>query len=412
LVVSFAVLLILSAVMPVSLNKYSDFFNWVIFLVVLVPSLLVVGVAGHGTYDPNLLILSLGVSFSLMMGVPHLPVFQSRTRSAEGGSDTFHVLFLLTYAGLMVAVLYSYWDVMKLSGLDDIYEQRTRAADSNAGVLVGYAALWLQNAFNPFLIATGLFNRRRRWLVLLGVTGQLVCFSVFAGKIVVASTVAMFAAHVFLVGRTGIAVDRMVAGLAIAMMVVLAFLIQSEYAPTGIGLAVSSILYMRTFAIQGAMTAVYADFFTFNPYTFGSHINGANLFLPYPYDAPLGVVIGRFLVGGLGFNANSNFWATDGLAGGGLIGVLLIGLVIGVCLSLANRVLPSGKLSFAAISTIPYLMALSNVSFFTSLVTGGGLLLLMFIHFGSPSVKGTAVSGNNISMNPPNGGYRLDVPRR
>ncbi|MGE0458959.1 MAG: hypothetical protein AB7O56_12235, partial [Bauldia sp.] len=145
-----------------------------------------------------------------------------------------------------------------------------------------------------------------------------------------------------------------------------------------------SVGYMRTLGIQGAMAGVYADFFTANPHTYWSHVNFVATLINYPYTLPLGYVIGTHLVGGAGFNANASFWVTDGIAAFGYAGIVLIGGVFGFLLAIANRLVPADRLVFGALLAIPFVMFLANTSLFTSLITGGGLLIAILLLYGAP----------------------------
>jgi len=137
---------------------------------------------------------------------------------------------------------------------------------------------------------------------------------------------------------------------------------------------------MRSYGMGGALTGVYGEYFSTHPYTYYSHVNVVGLFIPYPYKLSVGEEVGFDLMGRW-LNANANFWATDGIAAAGYAGVVLIGVIVGAFLVFCNGTMKSEIRRLAFISFIPFIMSVSNSSFFTSLFTGGGGVLLVLLYF-------------------------------
>jgi len=102
------------------------------------------------------------------------------------------------------------------------------------------------------------------------------------------------------------------------------------------------------------------------------------LFVHYPYQMTLGEVIGYDLVTS-DLDANASFYATDGYAALGAVGVVLIGPIFGLFLSVANAMTAS-SLRMACAAFVPFVMIVSNSSLFTSLLSGGGFLLLLLVY--------------------------------
>jgi hypothetical protein len=141
-------------------------------------------------------------------------------------------------------------------------------------------------------------------------------------------------------------------------------------------------------ALPGALTGVYAEFFTFSPLTYFSQMNVVNRFVEYPYNEALGQVIGRYLNNGeAGMNANASMWATDGISSIGPIGIVLMGFIVAVALVFANRIVPYSKLPFAAIVSTTFIMNIGESGFFTNMITGGGFLLVLLVIFGAPTPR-------------------------
>jgi hypothetical protein len=148
----------------------------------------------------------------------------------------------------------------------------------------------------------------------------------------------------------------------------------------GLEFLLVSLIFMRTYGTAGTLTGVYADFFDNHPNTYFSHVGGVNAVLPYPYGQSLGEEVGYYLTGGV-LDANANFWATDGIASAGSVGVVLVGLIIGGFLVLANGILSDNNRRVAFVAFVPFIVAISNTSFFTSMLGGGGAVLLLLLYF-------------------------------
>jgi len=127
----------------------------------------------------------------------------------------------------------------------------------------------------------------------------------------------------------------------------------------------------------GYITMWYHDFFSTNPYTYYSHINFINAVTgAYPYDVQLGQVVGGEYWGDM--NANANFWATDGIAAMGFWGVATITFLLFFTLVFFNSITKKINPLFVLLLTIPFIYSLLNVSLFSTLLTGGGFLVLLF----------------------------------
>jgi hypothetical protein len=123
---------------------------------------------------------------------------------------------------------------------------------------------------------------------------------------------------------------------------------------------------------------MYINFFQSHPLTYYSHINVVSVFVHYPYQMSLGQVVGFDLVAD-DLNANANIYATDGYAALGAVGVVLIGAILGLFLSVANA-MTARSLRMACAAFVPFVMIVSNSSLFTSLLSGGGFLLLLLVY--------------------------------
>jgi hypothetical protein len=139
-----------------------------------------------------------------------------------------------------------------------------------------------------------------------------------------------------------------------------------------------SLLFQRTFANGGYMTGAYANFFNTHPLTHLSTVHGVGLFLQYPYDRTLGLLLGNYELGIQDLDLNAHFLASDGIAGFGPIGIIFISgacsmifWILDCCAARHDVVLASLMVAFVA-------MNLLNASLFTTLLSGGlGLVILL-----------------------------------
>lgn len=384
LALAYVIIALFAILLPVSVTRYSDFACWILYFIIFIPSVLIVSMQGYETFSPTGLNVSLAASFFLMLYIPRKINFKSYSIPRRIQTDAFFFFFFAFYLAAMAFYLITYGEMLSFSGLDEIYDQRARFSNMDTSAIALYLTGWLSNAMNPYLLAVGLFDRTRRWLIPVGIAGQIIVFMAFAGKMMLVILLVTAGFYFFVLKNGRVSTTRLAFGFAMLTLCALAILAVTNYHPDGLSLDIVALIFMRTLGIQGAMTGVYADIFSNSPLTYWSHANIINQIVDYPYKVPLGFVVGTRLVGGSGFNANANFWATDGVAAYGMMGVVIMGAVFGFLLSLANKVITPDRLPFATIVSIPFLMTMGNASLFTSLITGGGLMTVAMIAYGMP----------------------------
>lgn len=303
-------------------------------------------------------------------------------RSVQVPAKYFWVGFAGAYVLLTALVIYQFGGQLRVVGVDDIYVQRFAGGEAAGGRFMLYAVAFLSNVFNPFLIVAGLATRRP-WLVALGTVGQVLMFATLAARSTVISPVLIIGAW-YLFRKTGTATGLAVSSaLTAGVVALLPFL--ASYNPVGGGInLLLTIVYFRTLLISGAAFGVYDNFFSFNPHTYLSHSIVGRFLVDYPYgDYSVGEVVGLFLTPTFSHNIleyNANFLATDGIAAFGLVGVPVAAFLLGLVLVILTRAVPRAKTGVAAAMSVPFLISISNGSLFASMLTGGGLLLVLLIY--------------------------------
>jgi hypothetical protein len=148
--------------------------------------------------------------------------------------------------------------------------------------------------------------------------------------------------------------------------------------------------------MPGMLLGQYQYFFEHNPHTYLGTVHGINLFVGNPYTSSLGIEVGRFFGIGSGGGgnvelvsevvSNASFFAMDGLAGFGLPGIPLMGLICALVFWLLDGCAKKIPIEFSVSGLAMIIISLSNVSLFTTFLGNGlfaWMLLFLFVptHF-------------------------------
>ena len=370
--------------MPLRLTRPSQLAYWVLYIAVIIPSMFVPLLAGLTTRSEiGLLMITLFAGFAISGASYLVPLHQFRTSKISRGLfwKGFGLLGVTLALWMMVAFRHNIHIVSFL----DVYDLRDASADIAEGSQVNYAFMLLTGAINPFLMGYGLYHMRRP-MFLAGAAGQLLVYSVGGTKGSILSIVFISAFYILLkIRKLSFGVTIALGALSLIALSCLSYYL-AGYNPSTIHSIILFVILMRTLSINGLVTAQYFDFFQKNPFTYFSHVKGVGWILAYPYKYAIGQEIGQAYSGTTGLNATAHFWATDGIGGLGLPGVLLMSvfcaLVFWLLDSVAKRHDP--RLVGLIISYGSYNIA--NISMFTSLLSGG-LMLLIFLLYLLPQQK-------------------------
>jgi hypothetical protein len=373
--------------LPLKIEQLSDFLLWTLFYFVYLPSMLTVSLQDIEANVAWSVVVCMAVSFCAMALIGR---FHIKIPAISFSWPLFCLFFFGVYLLLSAYVLSVYGGNLRLVQLSEVYDQRDLSENVVAGSLVGYATGLLSGAFNPFLMAVGIARRRWSWYF-LGAAGQLFMYSTAALKSVLLSAILIPLFYFFLLRRRTITASRLgllVIGSYLVPMAVVPFLGTDS---AGLGWQLASLILMRTYGMSGMLTGGYADFFSTHEHTYYSHINIVSVFLSYPFDHSIGEEVGAFWLGRT-VNANANFWASDGIAALGGGGIIIIGIVVGCFMAASNGFVKSVPTKLACAAFVPFLVSISNSSFFTSLLTGGGAALMLLIYIWSCTVDAASQS--------------------
>lgn len=368
--------------MPIHLKRPSQFAYWILYILTFIPSMFVplyANVNPPGEISLLMIVFFVGLALTgVSYMLPLLPLRPTRV-----SRKAFWWIFACVAGGLAIWTLIVFHNHLKIVSFADIYDQRNSSNDVGEGTLVNYPLMALSGAIDPFLMAFGLYYRRRL-LLLGGIVGQILVFSVLGTKGSILSILFVPAVYAFLrVGRTPFGLKIIFGCFVLLAGSCLAY-VMSGYDPGPILFVALFVILMRTIPMGGLVTAWYYNFFQQNPLTYYSHVKGVNWFVNYPYANFTGMEVGSFYHTGSDLDATAHFWATDGLQALGLTGILVISVfcaaVFWMLDSAAKRHDP--RLGALVITYAAYNLA--NISIFTSLFSGGLALLIVFLYILQP----------------------------
>jgi hypothetical protein len=285
------------------------------------------------------------------------------------------ILGVLTLISVLVLVL-TYRENMRLVSFDDIYDLRYEASDIKPGALVEYLISWLSYCFLPFYFTRGIL-RRNLADIGFGLLGSVLLYAATGAKTAILMPAIIYGLNL-LFGSGKDFLFRLV-----TVLTVTTFLFVQLLPDEGALIYMKSILLVRVLAVGGWTMAVYYDYFSNNGFTYYTHIGPVNaLTSAYPYgEYSLGQLIGLQYSGTALANFNANFWASDGFAALGLLGVPVVTGALCAVFFAINRVARGYSPRFVVLWLSGFWLALLNVPLSVALLSGGGLITLLMLWF-------------------------------
>lgn len=300
----------------------------------------------------------------------------SKTKSKTMGNklllfrrmDMFVIVITLAALVILFAANYAH---MRFVSFGDVYELRFQAVERNQGVLNAYLTSWLSYCFISYLFARGLIHKKS--LFLAGGLFASVALYMSTGSKAAILLLPISIALLYIWGNG----DRFLCRLLFIMTLFIAFVIFAV-PNDGIGMWLKSITLVRVLGTAGWIASKYLEYFTEHGFTYYSHIGPINALVDiYPYgNLLLGQEIGLAYSGSEQANFNGGFWASDGFAALGPIGVIVITPFVAGLLYLINSVMSNIDSRFSLVWMVGFLIALLNVPFSTALLSGGGVIIL------------------------------------
>lgn len=282
--------------------------------------------------------------------------------------DRFVLLVALVAAGLL-------WSVnlgrLQFVSFADVYDVRFAAAAAAGRNAVGdYLTSWLNYCFTSYFFARGLSHRK--WSFVIVGLGVAVLVYMAEGHKSAILLLPLTLGVSWLWGSGQNFLSRLLLALALLIAVV-CFLVPDE----GVGVWIKAILLVRVVGSGGWLASKYLEYFPAAGVTYFSHIRPINALTGmYPYgDLSLGQVIGLEYGGSTLANHNASFWASDGFAALGPVGILAVTPLVAGLLYAMNRIMAKLDAKFAVLWMCGFFIALLNVPLSTALLSGGGLII-------------------------------------
>jgi hypothetical protein len=371
--------LIPATFLSTSLRKPSHFVLLLLYICVYIPALFAsLYMRLQSEFEVISLSLALFIGFALMV------------LACKGQSKPFKFvppsqgIFWTVLLGMFFAfatwIVAAFGNSLQLVALSDVYSSGLRMGSRaifDQGN-VGFAVMMMMGSVNPLLIALGL-QRQSKVLVCAGIAGQILCYSTGGFKSIVFSLLIIFLLHVVIRKR------MRQAGHLLMMMAIAVFLICHLAAKLTERDNPSALILQatvsRALVMPGQLVAEYSDFFSKHPHLHLSNTKPFSWIFPNPLNDNVIFAITEEYEGDTGSTSNADFWAQDGLANFGLLGVVMISIVTGVILRIVDKVSVNHDPCFATMAFSFAAFNLSNAPLTTTLLSGGLMLsmVLMFV---------------------------------
>lgn len=287
--------------------------------------------------------------------------------------DVLKVVLGLTWFGTLY-IAYKYNGNLRFSNYEDVYIQRSATSELGKDLFTAYFGAFFANVFIPISSTYGLFAKKKIYFI-SGAIGSLIFYMATADKAILLFPYIILVLFFFLKNKS----------LNNTFIVLTLGLCTLEVITLVSGFSIfSALLWMRTIGNGGLLTSLYHDFFQTNPLTYYTNVNFINaLTQSYPYGTKgVGQVVGAYYYSSE-MNANANFWATDGIASLGDIGILIASIALCFIFYLFNKIMAGYNKLFLVCILVPYITSLLNQSLFSSLLTGGALMVMFILSFKS-----------------------------
>lgn len=311
-----------------------------------------------------MLAISMAVLFAIAMKGRKL-VHQTGSRLANLDS----VIGALT-ALSVVLLLASNAGHMRLVSFEDVYDLRLEAGTVEQSPVSAYLISWLSYCFISYLYAMGLVYKK--WIHLAaGFAASLLIYAATGAKsAILLLPITLGLSWLCKSGRDFL--TRLLGAMVVAIVV-----LGGVLPDAGLGMWIKSIVFVRILGSSGWVASKYLEHFGAEGLTYYSHIGPINALTGgYPFgELSLGQKIGLAYSGSTEANFNASFWASDGFAALGPVGVLVITPMIAGVIYLINRSTAYLDFRFTVLWMGGFFIALLNVPLSTALLSGGGLII-------------------------------------
>ncbi|EHR42098.1 hypothetical protein [Alishewanella jeotgali] len=364
-------ILVPTLLIPVSNPRPSVYVVTIIFYVVYIPTLVILNDVGLAyNVEDFVLSLVLFVCFSINALFTRLPLFDIRKISILG-IPTISIVYALAVP-LSILIFYKVGWNFSFVSLLDVYSKRDAIKEMGLGSF-GYFISWMANFFLPVIMARALVLGN--WKVVLAVVmGYSFLYFTIGAKIYIFSLGYFVLSYGYYKTLKN---GNYFIPLVFSVLLLLPLLMFGESLKE-LKFVYEGVISLRVFLIQGLSLAVYSDFFLGNQYTYFSHITGVNLFVDYPYSESIPMVLDTKY--GLG-TFNAPYYASDGFTSFGYLGMLIMAPLFSAFFYFFDLVSRKHNEKFVLLSISVFVVSLSNAALATSMISFGGVLLVIYFMF-------------------------------
>ena len=355
---------LLVLLLPKRIAKPSDFMLWGSYVLVFAPSMTVAVYSGFLARERLLTYVAMVVlCFVLTVALVRLGPKFSAVLINRGMSTIVIVLIsAATYGTLAVTTGLQ----LRFTALSEVQELRFGYREVATGGLIPYLLPIQAYVVNPTIMAIGLY-RRSNALLLAGLFGQLLLYSVGGHRMAILSPVAVFAIYIAYRkggGLRGLSVLGGLLALLIGHVLLNSFSAFSQF----------GLVVQRLIVIPPALAAATVEFFSNQEKAYWGY-SFMSPFVDYAYSAAPSFLVGAWM-GTPEVSANSNFLA-DGYANAGYVGMIIETLVFVALLWLLDASMRGLPIPVVSTMLVLPVVALSNVSAFTAILTQGVLAAIV-----------------------------------
>jgi len=364
IVESLLAIVLLASSLPSRVKRPSDFFIHVHFMMPVLPMLVL--------YSASDLPRSY-IYFVLSAFVVVCSVRRCKLPMIKGGFVSIRAMMwgLLFVAAICIFSIIlqgglSYFNINLLR----VYEFRNEASQALPRIF-GYFTPMTSKVILPSVLVLAVYDRK--WLVAgLALIGSVMMFGLTGHKGPLFYP--FLALGVYFVMRT-----RRMVQLSLVCYIAVIFVSLAFYYMIDSNIIVGSMSLRRVYFVPARLNFLYYDFFSSHPYTMLAESKLTFGLIPYPYDLTATHVIGYHYFDNELTGANTG-WLGSGYMHFGFAGMLIYALMIGLLLSVLDRLAKKKELAVVgAIMVVPVLTSFQSSDLPTCVLTHGLLLCLFLI---------------------------------
>lgn len=346
------------------INKPSDFFIVLNFLIILIPMSCL-----YWAQDLSREFIYMAFSGSLLI-LCIARFFKSPSIKFEIISEEFFIFLLMSVVLIGLILVMALVGVSNLNfDFSQVYALRDEAEEKLS--TLGVFGSTLSNILVPFLIVLCLKNKKYLFTIIAIIVSILLFgLTTHKGSIFYPIAILSFLAVSKYANRTHYIY-------LFFLLLLLIFFI--SFLSEGIFIWISSLLFRRAIMIPAILNYEYYDFFSKHDFSFWSHNSFTFDLLNYPYNFSPQEIIGNEFSGTYEMYANTG-WIGAGYMQAGFFGIIIYAILIGIIFSFIDSL--AHKLSntlIIALLIIPFYILLTSSDLPTALLSHGILMFFALI---------------------------------